>query len=353
MSIINNYTPAWVLANGLDSDIVVSTRARLARNLQGVPFPHKAEPADLSSISTHLCKVLCDFKENGFSFYKIMPSELQELERLFLVDAHVSSYDQVETSKYNPLLLDSSGRIAVMINEEDHLRIQAILPGMAADESWKLVDRLDDLLADRVHYAFNESYGYLTASPGNMGTGLRISVMLHLGGLALMENADAIARASQILGISVRGAYGEGTHALGDLYQISNEISLGIPETEIIQRVTGVAQHYINKEKESRQYLYKNERKAIAELMRRTLEGIRCAETLNAQTSLHCISILRLGVCGGLVNGVDLPMLNDLILHLRTGDPSMWNISRYAEQQTEGARWNMFCRKLRKAEVMT
>ncbi len=353
MSIIDKFRPAWAFTYGPDSDIVISTRARLARNLNGIAFPLKAKTSDLEYISSHLKNVVHNLSNKGLVFEELVISNLQKLEQVFLVDARVSSYDQIGLGKHSVLMLESAGKIAIMINEEDHLRIQVILPGMATDESWEIADYMDDLLSSSVTYAFNEAYGYLTASTGNMGTGLRISVMLHLGGLALMERADSVARASQILGISVRGVFGEGTKALGDLYQISNEISLGLPESEIVQRVTGVARHYINKEKESREYLYKNERRAIVALMQDTLEGIKCAETLSAETALHCISVLRIGVCGGIINGVKLSDLNELALYLRTGDPAMWYISKYAEQLSEGARWNMFCKKLRKAEIAT
>ena len=352
VSIIESYRPAWVLADGPESDVVISTRARLARNLVGKPFPSKATREDLESVVSEVITALEAVEDDFSSFIKVHLSDLGTLERLFLVDAHVASYDQLETGTQSVLLLDPGGQIAIMINEEDHIRLQSISSGLRSAEVWEMVDCLDVRLSGGVEYAFSKVLGYLTASPGNLGTGLRVSVMLHLGGLALMENADSIARASQILGMSVRGLYGEGTAALGDFYQVSNETSLGMPETEIIQRVIGVAAHYARKERDSREYLLRSERRAIVGLLRDSFDGIRRADGLSAETSLKCISTLRVGLAIGLVEGITMGDLNDLLVQLRAGDPALWYASRYVEQQTNGGRAVMFRRTLRNAAVV-
>ena len=352
MSIVESYRPAWISAGGPESDVVISTRARLARNLAGLPFPPKAGERDLEAAADRVLSALDGLAEGKRDFIEIRLSELGTVERLFLVDAHVASYDQLDTGPHNVLLLDPGGEIAIMINEEDHLRIQAIRPGLDPAAVWETVDRIDDELSSGMEYAFSNTFGYLTSSTSNLGTGLRVSVMLHLGGLALMEAAEAVARASQILGISVRGLYGEGTAALGDLYQVSNETSLGIPETEIVQRVLGVAEHYMRKERDSREYLIRNERRAIVGLLWDSLEAIKRVDGLSADTALRCISLLRVGIAMGLVEGIIMEDLNELLLRLRTGDPALWYASRYAEQQTDGARAMTFRRKLRNVGIM-
>lgn len=351
MSIIQHYTPSWVLAEGPDSDIVVTTRARLARNLAGFPFPSRASDADLTKVAEQVQGAI-SAAANCERFAEVAIADLGTAERAFLVDAHVSSYDHFDQRRHNLLLLGEDRRTAVMVNEEDHLRIQAILPGLQGTAAWTLADSVDDALGDRLEFAFSEQFGYLTASPTNLGTALRLSVMLHLGGQALMETADVVARAAQTLGISVRGLYGEGTSALGDFYQVSNEVSLGIPETEIVQRVQGAAEHYVRKEREAREYLAHSERPALLGLIGDILDGVRRADSVTAETALGCISALRLGIGAGLLHGVSLQDLNDLLLHLRSGDPALWRASRYADLQTDGARAAAMRRKLRNAGVV-
>lgn len=204
-----------------------------------------------------------------------------------------------------------------MVNEEDHLRIQAILSGLQPVEAWQLVDQVDDELAKALRFAYSRRLGYLTASLSNLGTGLRISAMMHLGGLAMVRRLARTLQAAMDLGVSVRGLFGEGSQGLGDLYQVSNEVTLGVPERELAGRVRAVADHLLSEERLARQEIVADGRARLIAAARGSLESLRGAETISAGEALARLSPIRLAGAVGLIAGCSARELNELMVAMR------------------------------------
>jgi protein arginine kinase len=311
--------PGWVCGEGPESDVVVSTRARLARNLSGRPFPGRASSENLLEVA-ELVRVAAERMGDDFPGLKVIDLKgLGEPERERLVDAHVASYEQVEPKDGRLIILNPEASIAIMVNEEDHLRVQAILAGLQPASAWELVDRVDDCLARTLRFDYTDSYGYLTASLSNVGTGLRVSTMLHLAGLAQTGRLTRTLRAAYELGISVRGLFGEGTSGHGDFYQVSNEVTLGLPEREIVHRVRGVAEHLIGEERRARRILSEERRAECAERAAECLTILRRKKSIGAVEALGLLSPIRLAAAIGIVSGGNPRLFNELLISMGIG----------------------------------
>jgi protein arginine kinase len=206
-----------------------------------------------------------------------------------------------------------------MVNEEDHLRLQAILPGLQLDAAWQIADRLDDLFGAHLAYAHHARYGYLTASLGNCGTGLRASVMLHLPGLALLGKLEAALSAARTLGAAIRGPYGEHSDAAGDVYQVSNAVSIGKSERQLIALLGAVATYLVTDEQAARELAWKTERSRIEDSVAQATAALSAAERLSAAEALGIVSTLRLGARCGLPTGVTDGVFNVLLASMRLG----------------------------------
>lgn len=309
--------PEWTKADGPESDVVVSTRARLARNLTGVPFPGRGAAEDLENVADLVRRASARLKAHWSGLEIVDVARIEEEDRSFLVDAHLASPQQVRPRKGGLVLLEPGGRIAIMVNEEDHLRIQVILPGLQPLESWRLVDEVDDRLAGEFRFAYSERLGYLTASLSNLGTGLRISAMMHLAGLAMVGRLSATLKAAIDLGVSVRGLFGEGSKGLGDLYQVSNEMTLGAPERELAERVRGVALHLLGEERRAREEILSESRSRLIRSARQNLATLRSVEIISAGEALALLSPIRLAGAVGAVTGCDAAQLNELMVAMR------------------------------------
>ncbi|MDO8683744.1 MAG: ATP--guanido phosphotransferase [Armatimonadota bacterium] len=319
--------PGWISGEGPENDVVVSTRARLARNLAEKAFPAKASRDDLIEVAD-LVRESVKHLEGRFPGIRVLDVEtLGEAEREYLVDAHVASYEQVEPRDGSIIILNSEGSIAIMVNEEDHLRIQTILAGLQPASVWRLADEVDDCLAQALLYEYSDKYGYLTASLSNVGTGLRISVMLHLAGLATLERLARTLRAAHELGISVRGLFGEGTSGHGDFYQVSNEVTLGLPESEIVYRVRGVAEYLIGEERRAREELVAEPGAKFAQKAAECLDTLQRAKELGAADALGLLSPVRLAASMGMVKGANVRLFNELLIKMGIGRMSARKVS--------------------------
>lgn len=309
--------PAWTGADGPESDVVVSTRARLARNLAGVPFPGRAAGEDLENVAELVRKASLRLEDRWRGLEVVDVARIEEEDRTFLVDAHLASPLQVRPREGGMVILEPGGRIAIMVNEEDHLRIQVILPGLQTGESWRLADEIDDELSEDLTFAYSRRLGYLTASLSNLGTGLRISAMMHLAGLAMIGRLSATLRAAIDLGVSVRGLFGEGSKGLGDFYQVSNEVTLGAPERELAERVRGVAVHLLGEERRAREQLLAESRALLTRTARQNLSALRSLEVISAGDALALLSPIRLAGGVGAVSGYGAKDLNELLVAMR------------------------------------
>jgi protein arginine kinase len=307
----------WMEGAGPDVDTVVSSRIRVARNIKGIPFPYLASDEQTGKVQELVTGAAAARKDDFRDFTLLLMEKLPALDKQVLVEKHLISPFLARESHHGALLLRQDEAVSIMINEEDHLRIQAILPGLQLEEAWREADRFDDLLEAGVNYAFDESLGYLTACPTNVGTGLRVSVMFHLPALIMTKQVNRLLGALSQVGLAVRGIYGEGTEIVGNLVQVSNQITLGQPEEEIIRNLYGVTRQIIEQEQAARQALLNDSRARLADRGWRALGLLKFAQIMSSQEAMQLLSDVRLGYDLGLIKGVDRKLLNELLVIIR------------------------------------
>lgn len=274
--------------------IVLMTRIRLARNLADFPFPQYANRKQRGSVFRLCVEALSSLDEMNDGTVLAM-EELTELERSILVERHLVSRELAETENGSGVVIRSDQSAAVMINEEDHLRIQCMMSGFQLDEVWKSTDKLDDSLEARVNYAFSQDIGYLTACPTNVGTGLRASVMMHLPGLVITKSMEKVIRAVNQLGLVVRGWLGEGSEASGSIFQISNQQTLGESESAILQRLSNVLKTISEQEDNARLRLLRTDRSRLLDRIGRAYGVLRNGHLLSSNECMSLLSLIRLG----------------------------------------------------------
>lgn len=287
----------WYEIQGNGHDVVISSRVRLARNLEDFPFTPKLDAATSEAIAQKTVEALRVGLGEELVVYDMRAPETRK--RLLLEDHLVSPDFCTETPLKRLLVTDKSGSLAVMINEEDHVRIQAIVPGFDLEKAYETASRADDALAESVTLAFDETLGYLTACPTNLGTGLRASVMLHLPALSAYGYIKSLAALMTKIGLTVRGMYGEGSEALGCLYQLSNQVTLGISEKDAIEKLTGAVKQIVAKERELRTQMLADKNGDTADKLWRSFGTLRYARKLDTAEAARLISNVRFGaVCG-------------------------------------------------------
>ncbi|WP_049790185.1 protein arginine kinase [Paenibacillus sp. JDR-2] len=305
---------------GPDSDIVISSRVRIARNMRQYPFPMLATNQQSLEVMNQLTAIGQSGKLDPVGHFEtIILSELSELERRVLVEKHLISPNLANESRGGAVILSENESVSIMINEEDHLRIQCLYPGFQVKEAWTLANQIDDIFEEETNYAFDEQRGYLTTCPTNVGTGIRASVMMHLPALVLTQQINRILSAVTQVGLAVRGMYGEGSEALGNLFQISNQITLGQTEGEIIDNLHGVAKQIIEHERAARQRLMSESRLRIEDRVRRSYGILSYAAVMDSKESAQRLSDVRLGVDLGLLDHVTSQSLNELIVMTQPG----------------------------------
>ena len=242
-------------------------------------------------------------------------SELDGLDRQFLVERQLISREHAESQGARGVAIDPSEQVSLMINEEDHLRIQCMHSGLDLKGAWEQINRIDDLISEQVTYAFHPRLGYLTACPTNVGTGVRVSVMLHLPALVITRQIEKVFRSLQKISLAVRGLYGEGSQAMGDFYQITNQITLGRAELELVEQVADVVPALIHYEREARDFLIKESQQTLHDQVSRAYGILRTAQTISSEETMHLLSSVRMGVNLGLIADLPLPTLNELFIH--------------------------------------
>ncbi len=308
----------WLKGNGPESDIVISSRIRLARNLADFPFISRATDVDRAEIEKILHGRVEALRESGKapadSLY-LKVSELAEVDRQFLVERQLISREHAESEGARAVVIDPAERFSVMINEEDHLRIQVMQSGLALGEAWEHINRLDDLIEEQVTYAFNERLGYLTACPTNTGTGVRVSVMLHLPALAITRQIEKVFKSLHKINLAVRGLYGEGSQATGDFYQISNQVTLGQTEEDLAKKVADVVPVLIDYERQARDFLIRESQETLHDRVSRAFGILRTAQTITSEETMALLSSVRMGINLGLIGELAIPTVNKLLIH--------------------------------------
>ncbi len=304
----------WLAGTGPDADIVMSCRVRLARNLADFPFIRRCTDIDRVNIeSTVRERLQADERFGAFAFLNV--AHLDDIDRQMLVERQLISRELAGAEGARTVAIGPLEQQCVMINEEDHLRIQVIKSGFDLAEAWRQIDALDDWIEERVDYAFDERLGYLTACPTNVGTGMRVSVMLHLPALGLAHQIERAFRGLQQINLVVRGLYGEGSQAMGDFYQVSNQITLGRSEQDLLNRVGEVVPVLIDYERKARQFLMSESQNDLFDQIRRAYGTLQNAQQISSQEALHLLSRIRLGVNLGLLDDVEIPVVNKLLIN--------------------------------------
>src|ERR1051325_6331665 len=294
--------------------IVISSRVRLARNLRGLPFPGWAKKADRQRVLDLLQPSVGETSEmKELSISKSMDG-LSALEKQLLVERHLVSREHAAKNVGSGVVINKSESVSVMINEEDHLRMQAIRPGLQLPKAHQIIDKVDSELEGKVEYAFSPRLGYLTACPTNVGTGMRASAMLHLPGLVLHEQVNQIIQAVNKLGLAVRGLYGEGTEALGNVFQVSNQMTLGESEPDIVERLNKVLAQIIEHEENARGTLLEKKPKTVMNQIGRAYGILANAHSISSKETMNLLSLMRLGADLGMFPNVERGLVDELFI---------------------------------------
>ncbi|MDP3723557.1 MAG: protein arginine kinase [Candidatus Omnitrophota bacterium] len=303
----------WLRGAGPVSDIVISSRVRLARNLEKYPFTARASKASQDEV-LRLAKESLGQSATLKRSLIFEIKDLDEIDRQFLVERHLVSREQIVHAEHKAVAIGQGEVISVMINEEDHLRLQVMQSGLNLQDAWSLIDALDDELSETLPYAYSSDWGYLTSCPTNTGTGLRASVMAHLPSLVLTKQINKVLHTITRLGLTARGLYGEGTEASGNFFQISNQVALGRSEEELIENIERILKEVIHQEQTGRESLMANNRVQLEDRIWRAFGLLRHAKTVSSSEALDLLSAVRLGVDLGLMNGLDRKIVNEMFI---------------------------------------
>ena len=297
-TILDSSLSSWLQLDMDATDhIVISSRIRLARNFDGILFTNRNDMSSLEKVNTISRGLLQPLKEaDGHQYSNINLEQLSERERAILVEKHLMSPALEEKLPYRNLVVSDDASIVIMVNEEDHLRIQSMVSGLRLEVAYERILKIDKAIEGKYPYAFDEQFGYLTACPTNVGTGLRASVMLHLPALTISGKITRLIRSIIQLGYSVRGLYGEGSEALGNIYQISNQRTMGTSEEDTIEQLTKIVEGIIAEERKSRQLLLHNDKEGLEDVLWRSYGVLQNARRVNGKEALTKLSDIQLGV---------------------------------------------------------
>ncbi|CAH2716677.1 Protein-arginine kinase [Neobacillus rhizosphaerae] len=317
---LNQAVSSWMSEEGPDSDIVLSSRIRLARNFEDYKFPTIFSHEEAKMIIVNMEEILGRSRFQKFGQMELLKiDELQPLQKRVLVEKHLISPQLAEESPYGAVLLTENEEVSIMINEEDHIRIQCLFPGLQLSQALDAANEIDDWLESNIQYAFDEKHGYLTSCPTNVGTGLRASVMMHLPGLILTQQINRIIPAINQLGLVVRGIYGEGSEALGNIFQISNQITLGKSEEDIGRDLKGVVSQLISQERSAREALRKTSNIQLEDRIFRSLGVLSNSRIIESKEAAKCLSDVRLGIDIGFIENLPKTILNELMILTQPG----------------------------------
>ena len=303
----------WLDASGPHSDLVLSTRVRLARNLVGVPFTHRARDEQLVSVLgavERAAEGAAAFQRGGL----LKMHELTPIDRQFLVERHLVSHELSDGARPRGLYVATGERLSIMVNEEDHLRLQALCSGFQLAEAWALAEHADEELEGALEYAFSDELGYLTACPTNVGTGMRASVLIHLPALVLTKQIDKVLKSIVQVGLAVRGLYGEGSQVMGNLFQISNQTTLGHSEQESVESLDRVSRQILDYEERARDVLMRDAKGQIEDKVWRAYGSLRYGRSMTSEEVINLCSAIRLGVALGFAGLPPLKALNELLV---------------------------------------
>jgi len=308
-----NKTSEWLKGTGPDHDIVISSRVRLARNLSDYNFASRLTPKDAKAMIQKILSVIGD--SNFLKNNRVVHFEhLDGITKQILLERHLISRELADAQHVRALSFSNDEIVSIMINEEDHLRIQLLQSGFNLMETWRLANQVDSQLEGPLGYAFDQKYGYLTACPTNLGTGMRASCMLHLPALVMTKQINKVLQAVAKLNLAVRGLYGEGTQASGNFFQFSNQVTLGKDEEKIIEDLERVVKQIIEHEREARIALGNKRKTKLLDQIWRAVGTLKAARLITSQETMALLSMLRLGLDLGFIENLDRHKANELFI---------------------------------------
>ncbi|OCA81050.1 protein arginine kinase [Bacillus sp. FJAT-27225] len=316
---LNHAISSWMNQEGPDSDIVLSSRIRLARNLSDFKFPTLLSDEEGKKIIAGFESMVHSSPSRFGKMELLLMQDIAPLQKRVLVEKHLISPNLAEDSPHGACILSQNEEVSIMLNEEDHIRIQCLFPGLQLAKALEAANEIDDWIEQNIQYAYSEEHGYLTSCPTNVGTGLRASVMMHLPGLVLTKQINNIIPAINQLGLVVRGIYGEGSQALGNIFQISNQITLGKSEGDIVEDLISVVSQLIAQERGARDALEKTSNIQLEDRVYRSFGILSNSRIIETKEAAKCLSDLRLGIDMGYIKNVPRTILNELMILTQPG----------------------------------
>lgn len=314
-----------------DNEIVVSTRIRVARNIEGIPFEIKMKQADAEK----LVQIVGSAIEMNLNGKYLVLEKIKGLERESLFESHLISPAIIRKEQPAAVFISEKGNITIMVNEEDHLRIQGLSCGLNLTNLASQVYEVEEILGMELGYAFNENYGFITSCPTNLGTGLRTSVLFHLPALVYTNEIDKILKSAFNLGMVVRGIYGEGSEIKGNLFQISNQHTLGFKEDELLEKINKFARMLIDVEKKARDAILNRARNELEDKVFRSLAILRSARMISSDEVLNLLSAVRFGIGVGIVNDIEIDTVNEIMMVTRPGNMQLFYGEILEEQERD------------------
>lgn len=343
------HTSEWLKGTGPHADIVMSSRIRLARNLDKTPFPHWANKKQAKEL---LDVVEAVAARNDFlkKMTVLRLAEMDAIDKQFLVEKHLMSIEHAQKGENKAVVVDEEEIVSLMINEEDHLRLQVMQSGFNLYEAWNIINRIDDALAKDLTLAYQPEWGYLTACPTNAGTGMRGSVMLHLPALVMTRQINQVLAAIAKLSFTTRGLYGEGTQASGNFFQISNQVCLGLSESDVIENINGLIRQIIEQEQQAREALLSKGRAMLEDKISRSFGILKSAHIISSQETIELLSLVRLGSDLGLIKDLNSRMINELFIITQPACLQKMENKKLTQQERDVKRADLIRNALLKAK---
>ncbi len=335
----------WLKGTGAKSNIVVSSRVRVARNLEDFSFFNWAKPKDKEKILSVTEKAVTENKFLKNTMFLKM-KDVSEVDRQFLVERHLMSPEHVIDPEYKALVIDEKEIVSIMINEEDHIRMQIMQSGFNIVDAWRMADEIDTDLGKKLHFAFSAKWGHLTACPTNTGTGLRASVMLHLPALVMTNQIGKVFQAISKIGLTMRGFYGEGTEAIGNFFQVSNQVTLGRSEEELIDKIEGIVDKLVKREESTRNIIMTKNRDEVNDKIWRAQGTLKSARIITSAETIKLLSVMRLGIDFGIISDVDRNTINELFMLIQPAHLQKMESKLLTHNQRDYKRADLIRKKL-------
>lgn len=307
----------WLDCDSCDQDIVVSSRVRLARNIENIKFPQRLDEKSSEKVKDEIKEAIMNNEDIGKNYKYYDLKDLNKIEGRKYVEDHLISPSLLEHNEMGGFLLSEDEKSTIMINEEDHIRMQVLYPGFDLEKCFEESNRIDDIIENKIKYAFDEKIGYLTSCPTNIGTGMRASVMLHLPSLVITNQINGIIQAVNQIGLTVRGVYGEGSNAMGNLFQISNQTTIGESEEDIIQKLKNIVNQLVNNERNARNTIYENNKIRIEDKVFRSIGTLKNARILSTDEGMKLLSDVKLGIEMNIIDNIDRVLVNKLMIKIQ------------------------------------